>query len=95
MFGEKCKMRWRPSYFPFTEPSAEVDIWDDQRNQWMEILGCGMVDPEVFNNVGYDSKIWHGYAFGMGVERIAMLKHDIDDIRLFYNGDIRFLRQFK
>ena len=95
MFGEKCKMRWRPSYFPFTEPSAEVDIWDDQRNQWMEILGCGMVDPDVFNNVGYDSTIWHGYAFGMGVERIAMLKHDIDDIRLFYNGDIRFLRQFK
>ena len=95
MFGEKCKMRWRPSYFPFTEPSAEVDIWDDQRKQWMEILGCGMVDPEVFNNVGYDSKLWHGYAFGMGVERIAMLKHNIDDIRLFYNGDIRFLRQFK
>ena len=95
MFDEKCKMRWRPSYFPFTEPSAEVDIWDDQRKQWMEILGCGMVDPEVFNNVGYDSKVWHGYAFGMGVERIAMLKHNIDDIRLFYNGDIRFLRQFK
>ena len=95
MFGEKCKMRWRPSYFPFTEPSAEVDIWDDQRKQWMEILGCGMVDPEVFNNVGYDSKVWHGYAFGMGVERIAMLKHNIDDIRIFYNGDIRFLRQFK
>ena len=95
MFGEKCKMRWRPSYFPFTEPSAEVDIWDDQRKQWMEILGCGMVDPDVFNNVGYDSKIWHGYAFGMGVERIAMLKHNIDDIRLFYSGDIRFLRQFK
>ena len=95
MFGEKCKMRWRPSYFPFTEPSAEVDIWDDQRKQWMEILGCGMVDPEVFNNVGYDSKVWHGYAFGMGVERIAMLKHNIDDIRLFFNGDIIFLRQFK
>ena len=95
MFGEKCKMRWRPSYFPFTEPSAEVDIWDNQRNQWMEILGCGMVDPEVFNNVGYDTNNLHGYAFGMGVERIAMLKHSIDDIRLFYNGDIRFLRQFK
>ena len=94
MFGSNRKMRWRPSYFPFTEPSAEVDIWDDQRNQWMEILGCGMVDPEVFKNVGYDSKIWRGYAFGMGVERIAMLKHDIDDIRLFYSGDIRFLRQF-
>ena len=95
MFGEKCKMRWRPSYFPFTEPSAEVDIWDNQRNQWMEILGCGMVDPEVFKNVGYDANNLHGYAFGMGVERIAMLKHGIDDIRLFYNGDIRFLRQFK
>ena len=95
MFGEKCKMRWRPSYFPFTEPSAEVDIWDDKRKQWMEILGCGMVDPEVFNNVGYDPNVWHGYAFGMGVERIAMLKHNIDDIRLFYNGDLRFLRQFK
>ncbi len=60
----------------------------------MEILGCGMVDPEVFKSVGYDPKVWRGYAFGMGVERIAMLKHGIDDIRLFYNGDIRFLRQF-
>ena len=94
MFGFDRKMRWRPSYFPFTEPSAEVDIWDEQRNQWMEILGCGMVDPEVFKSVGYDPKVWRGYAFGMGVERIAMLKHGIDDIRLFYNGDIRFLRQF-
>ena len=94
MFGANRKMRWRPSYFPFTEPSAEVDIWDEQRNQWMEILGCGMVDPEVFKSVGYDTNIWRGYAFGMGVERIAMLKHDIDDIRLFYNGDVRFLRQF-
>ena len=74
MFGSDRKMRWRPSYFPFTEPSAEVDIWDEQRNQWMEILGCGMVDPEVFNSVNYDPKIWRGYAFGMGVERIAMLK---------------------
>ena len=94
MFGSDRKMRWRPSYFPFTEPSAEVDIWDEQRNQWMEILGCGMVDPEVFKSVGYDPKVWRGYAFGMGVERITMLKHGIDDIRLFYNGDIRFLRQF-
>ena len=94
MFGSDRKMRWRPSYFPFTEPSAEVDIWDEQRNQWMEILGCGMVDPEVFKCVGYDPNVWRGYAFGMGVERIAMLKHGIDDIRLFYNGDIRFLRQF-
>ena len=94
MFGSDRKMRWRPSYFPFTEPSAEVDIWDEQRNQWMEILGCGMVDPEVFNSVNYDSRIWRGYAFGMGVERIAMLKYGIEDIRLFYGGDIRFLRQF-
>ena len=94
MLGSDRKMRWRPSYFPFTEPSAEVDIWDEQRNQWMEILGCGMVDPEVFNSVNYDPKIWRGYAFGMGVERIAMLKYGIEDIRLFYGGDIRFLRQF-
>ena len=94
MFGPKKKMRFRPSFFPFTEPSAEVDMWDDEKNQWMEILGCGMVDPEVFKSVGYDTNIWKGYAFGMGVERIAMLKHDIDDIRLFYNGDVRFLRQF-
>ena len=94
MFGDKKKMRFRPSFFPFTEPSAEVDIWDDERNQWMEVLGCGMVDPAVLENVGYDSNKWHGYAFGIGVERMAMLKYKINDIRLFYNGDIRFLRQF-
>ena len=93
-FGPNIKPRFRPSYFPFTEPSAEVDIWDDDRKKWLEILGCGMVDPNVLENVGYDSKIWHGYAFGMGVERIAMLKYNINDIRLFYNGDIRFLEQF-
>ena len=95
IFGSQKKMRWRPSYFPFTEPSAEVDIWDEQRNQWLEILGCGMIDPAVFKNVKYDSSVWKGYAFGMGIERIAMLKHGITDIRLLYNGDIRFLRQFK
>ncbi len=94
MFGLNKKMRFRPSYFPFTEPSAEVDLWDDERHQWMEILGCGMVDPAVLDTVGYDSKKWHGYAFGMGVERIAMLKYKINDIRLFYNGDVRFLEQF-
>jgi len=94
MFGPKKKMRFRPSYFPFTEPSAEVDMWDDERQQWMEILGCGMVDPAVLDNVGYDSKKWHGYAFGMGVERIAMLKYNINDIRLFYNGDVQFMEQF-
>jgi len=94
MFGHKKKMRFRPSYFPFTEPSAEVDIWDEKRHQWMEILGCGMVNPAVLENVGYDSSKWYGYAFGMGVERIAMLKYNINDIRSFYNGDIRFLEQF-
>ena len=94
MFGPKKKMRFRPSFFPFTEPSAEVDMWDDEKNQWMEILGCGMVDPAVISNVGYDPEKWKGFAFGMGVERIAMLKHKINDIRLFYNGDVRFSEQF-
>ncbi len=93
-FGEETKMRFRPSFFPFTEPSAEVDIWDEKREKWMEILGCGMVDPNVFENVGYDPNEWHGYAFGMGIERMAMLKYSIDDIRLFYQNDIRFLEQF-
>jgi len=94
MFGLKRKMRFRPSFFPFTEPSAEVDIWDNDRKQWMEILGCGMVDPAVLNNVGYDTRKWNGYAFGMGVERISMLKYGIDDIRNFYSGDVRFSKQF-
>jgi phenylalanyl-tRNA synthetase alpha chain len=94
MFGDKIKIRFRPSYFPFTEPSAEVDIWNSERNQWLEILGCGMVNPKVFENIGYDPKIWHGYAFGMGIERIAMLKYKIQDIRHFYRNDIRFLEQF-
>ena len=94
MFGLKRKMRFRPSFFPFTEPSAEVDIWDNEKQQWMEILGCGMVDPAVLNNVGYDTGKWNGYAFGMGVERIAMLKYGIDDIRHFYSGDVRFSKQF-
>ena len=93
-FGENTKMRFRPSYFPFTEPSAEVDIWDKKRGKWMEILGCGMVDPNVYDNVGYDSSVWHGYAFGMGIERMTMLKYGIDDIRLFYQNDVRFLEQF-
>jgi len=87
-------MRFRPSFFPFTEPSAEVDIWDEKREQWLEILGCGMVDPAVFENVGYDPKVWHGYAFGLGIERIAMLKYGISDIRLFFQNDKRFLDQF-
>ena len=94
VFGNDVRMRFRPSFFPFTEPSAEVDIWDDKRQQWLEILGCGMVDPAVFKNVGYDPNIWHGYAFGLGIERIAMLKYGITDIRLFFQGDKRFLEQF-
>ena len=94
MFGPKKNMRFRPSYFPFTEPSAEVDIWDEERKKWMEILGCGMVDPAVLENVGYDPSRFHGYAFGMGVERIAMLKYKINDIRHFYSGDVRFMDQF-
>ena len=94
MFGPKTKMRFRPSFFPFTEPSAEVDIWSEKRGQWLEIMGSGMVDPEVFKSVEIDPDIWSGYAFGMGVERICMLKYEIDDIRLLYQGDLRFLEQF-
>ena len=71
-----------------------MDIWDENRGEWMEILGCGMVNPQVLKNVGYDTKKYRGYAFGMGVERIAMLKHGINDIRHFYSGDVRFLSQF-
>ena len=94
MFGADTKMRFRPSFFPFTEPSAEVDIWSEKGGRWLEILGCGMVDPEVFKSVDIDPDIWHGFAFGMGIERICMLKYGIDDIRLLYQGDMRFLEQF-
>ena len=94
LFGSDTKIRLRPSFFPFTEPSAEVDLWDEERNQWMEILGCGMVDPQVLSNVGYDPDKWDGYAFGLGIERMAMLKYKINDIRLFYQSDLRFLEQF-
>ena len=94
IFGADTKMRFRPSFFPFTEPSAEVDIWSEKGGQWLEILGCGMVDPEVFKSVDIDPDIWHGFAFGMGIERICMLKYGIDDIRLLYQGDMRFLEQF-
>ena len=94
MFGSKTKMRFRPSFFPFTEPSAEVDIWSEKNNQWLEILGSGMVDPEVFKAVNVDYNLWNGFAFGMGVERICMLQYEIDDIRLLYQNDVRFLEQF-
>ena len=105
LFGRKVKTRFRPSFFPFTEPSAEMDVYwgleseSDHRitkgTGWLEILGCGMVDPEVFKSVNYDSDKWSGYAFGIGIERMAMLLYGINDIRSFYDGDIRFLRQFK
>ncbi len=104
MFGADTSVRFRPSFFPFTEPSAEVDIGCIlcsgrgcrvcKGSGWLEILGAGMVNPKVFENVGYDAGEYSGFAFGMGIERIAMLKYSIDDIRLFFENDIRFLRQF-
>jgi phenylalanyl-tRNA synthetase alpha chain len=104
MFGPEKPVRFRPSFFPFTEPSAEVDIGCVmcggagcrvcKQTGWLEILGAGMVHPAVLENVGYDSEKWTGFAFGMGVERIAMLKYGIGDIRLFYENDMRFLNQF-
>jgi phenylalanyl-tRNA synthetase alpha chain len=95
LFGENIKMRFRPHFFPFTEPSAEVDIsWDKGKRGWLEIMGCGMVHPKVFESCGYSKGKYTGFAFGMGVERMAMLKYGIDDIRLFYENDKRFLQQF-
>jgi len=104
MFG-KSKIRLRPSYFPFTEPSAEVDIYWGLETEidykitkgtgWLEIMGCGMVDPNVLKNANIDPEIYTGYAFGMGIERIAMLLYQIPDIRMFYENDVRFLEQFK
>ena len=104
MFGEKTKIRLRPSYFPFTEPSAEVDVSCNicsgkgcnvcKNTGYLEILGCGMVDPNVLENCGIDSKKYSGFAFGMGIERIAMLKYEVKDLRLFFENDVRFLKQF-
>jgi len=104
MFGEKAKIRMRPSYFPFTEPSAEVDVSCSICNAegcnvckhtgWLEILGCGMVDPNVLEACGIDSKIYSGFAFGMGIERITQLKYCVNDLRLYSENDIRFLKQF-
>lgn len=96
-FGEDVKYRFRPSFFPFTEPSAEVDIWwqpTGKEGRWLEIMGCGMVDPNVLENCGIDSEKYTGYAFGMGVERTAMRKYGIDDIRTYFDNDKRFLVQF-
>jgi len=91
-FERKVQLRFRPSYFPFTEPSAEVDVsWGEG---WLEVLGCGMVHPRVLEHVGVDAERYTGYAFGMGVERLAMLRYGVDDLRLFFDNDLRFLRQF-
>lgn len=92
MFGEELPVRFRASYFPFTEPSAEVDVqW---KGKWLEVMGCGMVDPNVMKSVGYDPEVYTGFAAGFGVERFAMVLHQIDDIRRLYNSDLRFLDQF-
>ncbi|WP_149194149.1 phenylalanine--tRNA ligase subunit alpha [Luteimonas suaedae] len=96
-FERDFAMRFRPSYFPFTEPSAEVDIaWQqpDGSIRWLEVLGCGMVHPNVLRNVGIDPERYTGFAFGMGVERLAMLRYGVDDLRAFFDNDVRFLRQF-
>ena len=96
-FERDFEMRFRPSYFPFTEPSAEVDIaWQqaDGSTRWLEVLGCGMVHPNVLRNVGIDPSIYTGFAFGLGVERFAMLRYGVDDLRSFFDNDVRFLKQF-
>jgi phenylalanyl-tRNA synthetase alpha chain len=94
LFGDKVELRFRPSYFPFTEPSAEVDILSKE-GAWLEILGCGIVNPIVLENCNIDSNKYSGLAFGLGIERIAMLKHGINDIREFYKSNLDFLSQFK
>jgi len=99
----EVKMRFRPSHFPFTEPSAEVDIGHarignqiriGEGDEWLEILGCGMVHPQVLRNVGYDPEIYQGYAFGMGIDRLAMLKYGMPDLRAFFNSDLRWLKHY-
>jgi phenylalanyl-tRNA synthetase alpha chain len=104
MFGARSRLRFRPSFFPYTEPSAEVDIscWSCdgagcqmcKKSGWLEILGCGMVHPAVFESVGYDAERYTGFAWGIGIERVAILRYQVDDIRLFYENDLRFLEQF-
>ncbi len=98
LLGKDVKLRFRPHYFSYTEPSLEIDFTNalvkKLGKDWLEIAGCGMVHPQVFENVGYDPEVWSGWAFGFGIERIAMLRYGITDIRLFYENDVRFLRQF-
>ena len=96
-FEKELTVRFRPSYFPFTEPSAEVDILSDtdtDEGKWLEVLGCGMVHPEVLRSCGIDAEKYSGFAFGMGIERFAMLRYGVNDLRLFYQNDVRFLNQF-
>jgi len=98
LLGSDVKIRFRPHYFSYTEPSFEIDFSNSltrkMGKEWLEIAGCGMVHPQVFENVGYDPEVWTGWAFGFGIERIAMIRYGINDIRLFYENDLRFLRQF-
>ena len=98
-FERDLKVRFRPSYFPFTEPSAEVDIeWgreEDGSIKWLEVMGCGMVHPKVFEHCGIDAEKYRGFAFGLGVERLAMLRYGVNDLRMFFENDLRFLRQFR
>ena len=90
IFGNSARLRFRPSFFPFTEPSVEVDVWFPAQQKWLEVMGAGMVHPEVLRNAGIDATTCQGFAFGLGVERFAMIKYGIPDIRLFHSGDIRF-----
>ncbi len=93
-FEEDLQIRFRPSYFPFTEPSAEVDVMG-KNGKWLEVLGCGMVHPNVLRNVGIDPEVYSGFAFGMGMERLTMLRYGVTDLRSFFENDLRFLKQFK
>ena len=93
-FEATTQLRFRPSYFPFTEPSAEADVLLEN-GKWLEILGCSMVHPNVLRNVGIDPEEYQGYAFGVGIERLAMFRYGVDDLRLFFDNDLQFLRQFK
>jgi phenylalanyl-tRNA synthetase alpha chain len=105
IYGKDVRIRLRPSYFPFTEPSAEMDVYWGLKDEtdyritkgtgWLEIMGCGMVDPAVLTNCGIDPDKYSGFAFGMGIERQAMLKYRVNDIRMFFENDVRFLRQFQ
>jgi len=98
LMGEETRIRFRPHYFSYTEPSFEIDfssaLTRKMGKEWLEIAGCGMVHPQVLENVGYDSEVWNGWAFGFGIERVAMIRYGITDIRLFYESDVRFLKQF-